>query len=349
MTLPANVSTRLVETDRIETNVYESGDRDGHPVCFVHGNVSSARFWAEAMSDLPDEYHAIAPDLRGFGDSETQGVDATRGVRDFSEDIEALVDSLGVEEMTLVGWSIGGGVVMRYAIDNPEHLSHLVFANPVSPYGFGGTQRDGTPCQSDHAGTGGGLADDDFVERLAAGDESAEADSSPRTVMRNFYVGPGYDFDSDVEDDYVAAMCTTAVGDDNYPGDSTPSENWPGVAPGERGVLNAVSPKYFDASGLADVDPKPPVLWIRGGDDQIVADASFFDAGYLGQLGEIPGWPGEEAFPPQPMVAQTRDVLEAYADDGGTYEEEVLEGVGHSPHVERPERFRSLLTSFVSG
>jgi pimeloyl-ACP methyl ester carboxylesterase len=347
--LPEGVSARRVDTDRLETNVLVAGDPDGRPVCLVHGNVSSARFWAELMADMPERYRLIAPDLRGYGDSERKPVDATRGVRPFTEDLEALFDALDLESVALVGWSIGGGVAMQYAIDHPEALTALVLVSTMSPYGFGGTTRDGTPCQPDHAGTGGGLANDEFVERLAEGDTTAESDASPRSVMNAFYFGPGVDLDPGTADAYVESMCATAVGDDNYPGDAVASERWPGIAPGERGVLNAVSPKYFDSSGLADIDPKPPVLWVRGDADSIVSDSSLFDAGFLGQAGELPDWPGEEAYPPQPMTAQTRDVLEAYAEQGGSYTEEVFADVGHSPHVERPGRFRAVLTEFLNG
>jgi pimeloyl-ACP methyl ester carboxylesterase len=345
--LPSSVDALQVQTDRLDTHVLVSGDRNGTSVCLLHGNVSSSRFWAELLAELPDEWFVFAPDMRGYGDSETKPVDATRGMGQFSDDLAALVDSLDIDSFALAGWSIGGGVAMQYAIDHPETLTDLVLVSTMSPYGFGGTTRDGTPCQPDHAGTGAGLANPEFVERLAAGDTSAEGDASPRTVMESFYVGPDYEFESGLADAYVEAMCQTAVGDENYPGDSVPTEHWPGVAPGEHGVLNAVSPKYFDTTGLVDVDPKPPVLWIRGDADQVVSDASFFDAGFLGQAGHLPDWPGEDVFPPQPMDAQTRDVLEAYAADGGRYTEAVFEGVGHSPHVERPERFRSLLVEFL--
>ena len=345
--LPSSVDAQRVETERLDTHVLVSGDPDGTPVCLLHGNVSSSRFWAELMADLPAEFYAFAPDMRGYGDSETKPVDATRGLGQFADDLAALVDALDVGPFALAGWSIGGGVAMQYAIDHPETLTDVVFVSTMSPYGFGGTTRDGTPCQPDHAGTGAGLANDEFVERLAAGDTGAEGDASPRTVMEAFYVGPDHEFDPDLADAYVEAMCRTVVGDGNYPGDAVPSEHWPGVAPGENGVLNAVSPKYFDTTAFADIDPKPPVLWVHGDADQVVSDTSFFDAGFLGQAGQLPDWPGEDVFPPQPMNAQTRDVLDAYADDGGQYTEEVFEGVGHSPHVERPERFRSLLVEFL--
>ncbi|MFO5197605.1 hypothetical protein RCL06_24735, partial [Salmonella enterica subsp. enterica serovar Typhimurium] len=81
----------------------------------------------------------------------------------------------------------------------------------------------------------------------------------------------------------------------------TPSGNWPNVAPGVWGPANALSPKYTgDVSRLWNINPKPPVLWIRGADDQIVGDNSLFDMGTLGALGAVPGWPGAEIYPPQP-------------------------------------------------
>ena len=108
-------------------------------------------------------------------------------------------------------------------------------------------------------------------------------------------------------------------------------------------------PSSCDTSAFAAVDPRPNVLWIRGADDQIVSDTSLFDLGFLGQLGAVPGWPGAEVYPPQPMVGQMRAVLDAYRARGGNVREEVIEGVAHSAHIEAPERFRALLFPFVGG
>lgn len=341
--LPNGVDRGHTETERIETQYLESGDEDGDPVVFLHGNASSSRFYGELLAELPDRYHAIAPDFRGFGGSERAPIDATRGLRDFADDIEAFITALGVETAAIGGWSTGGGVAMRYAIENPEQVESLFFINPVSPYGFGGTYRDGSPCQPDYAGTGAGLANDEFVELMAAGDRSAESEASPRNVLRSFYTAPETELDPDLEDAYVDAVLETVTGEEFYPGDATESEHWPNVAPGESGVNNALSPKYCDLTDIVDIDPKPPVLWIRGSEDMIVADGSFFDAGYLGQLGEIPGWPGENEFPPQPMVAQTRDVLTEYENEGGSFDEVVIDGTGHSPHIEKEAEVRESL------
>jgi pimeloyl-ACP methyl ester carboxylesterase len=124
---------------------------------------------------------------------------------------------------------------------------------------------------------------------------------------------------------------------------------WPGFAPGERGVLNAMAPTNFRIADLSGVEPKPPVLWIRGADDVIVSDTSLYDLAYLGSLGAIPGWPGDRTWPPQPMLAQTRAVLDGYAVAGGQYREAVIGDAGHGPHLDQPERFLAELTSHLGG
>ncbi|BDZ53563.1 hypothetical protein GCM10025870_06360 [Agromyces marinus] len=58
---------------------------------------------------------------------------------------------------------------------------------------------------------------------------------------------------------------------------------------------------------------------------------------------------GEDVAPAQPMVAQTRAVLEAYAERGGAYREAVFEASGHSPLLEEPERFVAELVAQVIG
>lgn len=351
-TLLEGISSMVITTPRLKTHLLTSGPEEGVPVFFIHGNVSSSRFWEETLVALPPRYRGLAPDLRGFGDSETKPVDAARGLRDFSDDLHVLVEALGLtaggRKVHLVGWSVGGGIALQYAIDHPDQVASLVLVDPLSPYGFGGT-RDvaGIPCWPDYAGSGGGTANPEFVKRLAQGDRSEESDFSPRKVMNTFYFKPPFRAAPEREEVFVSALLSTKVGDDNYPGDLTPSDNWPNVAPGTKGVNNAISPKYCNLSGFAEIAPQPDVLWVRGADDQIVSDTSLFDFGYLGQLGAVPGWPGEEVYPPQPMVSQMRAVLEAYRGRGGRYREEVIADCAHSPHIEKPGTFRKLVFAFL--
>jgi pimeloyl-ACP methyl ester carboxylesterase len=128
----------------------------------------------------------------------------------------------------------------------------------------------------------------------------------------------------------------------------TPSANWPNVAPGEHGSANAFSPKYCRLDALVDIQPKPPILWIQAADDLIVSDNSFFDFGVLGAMGLVPGWPGADVYPAQPMVKQTRYVLEAYKAKGGAYSEHVVPDSGHCVYINQPEAFQKLLNEFLT-
>ena len=82
---------------------------------------------------------------------------------------------------------------------------------------------------------------------------------------------------------------------------------------------------------------------LRGGQDQVISDTSLFDFGYLGQIGAVPGWPGEDVLPPQPMAAQTRAVLDAYRAGGGAVEEITLEDAAHGMPVEVPDRVAAVI------
>jgi pimeloyl-ACP methyl ester carboxylesterase len=349
-TLFPGITARAVKTPRLTANVLERpavGTAVG-TVVFVHGNVSSSLFYQPTMLALPSGVRALAVDLRGFGDSETLPVDATRGLRDFSDDVLSVLDALNLDSVHLVGWSMGGGVVMQLMLDAPERVVTATLEAPVSPYGFGGTHGpDGTRNDQDGAGTGGGGANPDFVARLKAGDPSADEQTSPRTVYRSAYVAKP-ELQEAYEDIWVASMLSTKVTPDNYPGDSVPSPNWPGFAPGRRGVLNTMAPQFFDASGITELAIKPPILWIHGAKDAIVSDGSFFDLATLGKMGIIPGWPGDDVAPPQPMKVQTRAVLERYQANGGRYREVELPEAGHSPHLDEAAIFDAELAQHIA-
>jgi pimeloyl-ACP methyl ester carboxylesterase len=346
--LPGIAATR-VPTARLTQNVLSvAGRDDGEPVLFVHGNVSSAPFWQPTMLALPERFRPLAVDLRGFGDTDAVPVDATRGVRDWSDDVAALLDALGLDRVHLVGWSLGGGVVMAVTLDAAPRVATLTLVAPVSPYGFGGTRGlDGELVDPSGAGTGGGTANAEFVAHLRAGDRGTDSPVSPRNVLLAHYVAPPCV--PEPMDAFVDSMLSTRVGDDFYPGTASTVDAWPGVGPGDRGVLNTLSPVHLRLDGLSTVDPKPPVLWIRGVDDVIVSDTSLYDVGHLGALGAVPGWPGAAAYPAQPMVSQTRAVLDAYAANGGRYREVALEHSGHGPHLDQPTAFRTALTTHLTG
>ncbi|HEY8951253.1 MAG TPA: alpha/beta hydrolase, partial [Candidatus Dormibacteraeota bacterium] len=239
-------------------------------------------------------------------------------------------------------------VAMGYAAKHPGDIASLTLVAPMSPYGFGATRdANGTVTTDDFAGSGGGGVNPDFMRRFAAGDTSSdEPMSSPRVTMASFFWSPKYKAPD--EDELLAEVLLTKTGDDFYPGDSVAASSWPMFGPGKRGINNAFSPKYFNASAFGDIRQAFPVLWVRGDEDQVISDQSMFDLAYLGKLGAVPGWPGDEACPPQPMIAQIRHVLDRYRkSSGASVREEVLEGVGHGPLIERSERVAELMKETI--
>jgi pimeloyl-ACP methyl ester carboxylesterase len=339
MSTPEGIQSIYYSVRQTDYHMLTRGDYDAEPIVFVHGNTASAVFWEDVMLALPDDYRSIAPDLRCFGLTEPTPIDATRGVREWSDDLYEITWSLGMREFHLVGWSLGGGIAMQYVLDHPNTVTTLTLVAPVSPYGFSGTRGpDGIPCWPDYAGSGAGGVNKEFLKLMKEKvTDAGENPALPRNILNACFWKPG--FQAEREDEFLDAMLQTAIGEDAYPGDSEPSPNWPGYAPGNRGVLNAFSPKHFRADSIVDLDVKPPILWVRGADDQLISDASPWDIGYLGKLGFVPGWPGDSTFPPQPMISQTRAVLDRYVKNGGFYREVVFHECGHSPHVEKRNAF----------
>ena len=89
-TLLPGITWERVPTRRLTMGVLSAAGRSGQPVLFVHGNVSSSLFWQPVMLALPEGYRPLAVDLRGFGDTDQEPVDATRGLGDYADDLAAL-------------------------------------------------------------------------------------------------------------------------------------------------------------------------------------------------------------------------------------------------------------------
>src|SRR5512134_1018664 len=272
-TLPG-ITSRMIDTPRIQLHVLLSGPETGTPVLFIHGNASSATYWEEIMLKLTDSFRGIAPDLRGYGDTEDKLIDATRGMGDWIDDLTALLDTLNVDKTHVVGHSMGGTIVFGLVGAISERVLSGTVVNPGSIYGFGGSKGlDGTPCYDDFAGSGGGVVNPEFPKLMAAGDRSTDnPQASPRVVMNSFYWKPP--FIPAREEDLLSSLMTEKVGEQKYPGDFVPSNNWPNVAPGKFGPINALSPKYVGDSveRFINASSKPHILWVRGDSDMIVSD-----------------------------------------------------------------------------
>jgi pimeloyl-ACP methyl ester carboxylesterase len=108
--------------DDIEVAWFEWGR--GAPLLLVHGLADDHRAWRKVLPWLALHRRVIAYDLRGHGQTSLGEADGSLG--QLGGDLVALLDAVGVERADLVGFSLGGTIVMRAAIDHPERVGHLV-------------------------------------------------------------------------------------------------------------------------------------------------------------------------------------------------------------------------------
>jgi non-heme chloroperoxidase len=142
---------------------YTDTGGDGRPVVLIHGWPLSGRSWADQEGALIEAgYRVVAYDRRGFGDSDKpeSGYDYDT----FAADLAGLLDGLDLTDVTLVGFSMGGGEVARYlGTHGSRRVRSAVLAGAVPPYLL---KTDDNPD--------GGLADDD-VQGMIDGARSDRA------------------------------------------------------------------------------------------------------------------------------------------------------------------------------
>lgn len=110
---------------------------DGPPLLLIHGIGDSSRTWEQVIPLLAREHLVIAPDLLGHGASDKPRADYS--VAAYANGMRDLLAVLGVDRVTLVGHSLGGGVAMQFAYQFPDKTERLVLVST------GGAGRDVSP------------------------------------------------------------------------------------------------------------------------------------------------------------------------------------------------------------
>jgi len=107
------------------------GDPDGPPVLLWHGFLSTSQVWRKVMPLLADAgYAVLAPDMRGYGDSDKPPGTAGYDARALSEEFRALVRQIGFgggKPLLLVGHDMGAPPALLWAADHPEEVSGLLY------------------------------------------------------------------------------------------------------------------------------------------------------------------------------------------------------------------------------
>lgn len=102
----------------------------GDPLLLVNGYAATAVDWDPTfLAGLAERFEVICPDNRGLGDSELGDTAAEPLTADsMAADLEAVLDAIGIGGLPVVGWSMGGFVAQRLAIEHPGRVTRLVLA-----------------------------------------------------------------------------------------------------------------------------------------------------------------------------------------------------------------------------
>jgi pimeloyl-ACP methyl ester carboxylesterase len=115
--------------DGAELTYLDRGPRGGMAILFLHGWQGAGGIWLPIVEQLAKRHRTIAVDLRGFGES--NGAPGPYRVETFSDDLSALITSLDLDPLVVVGHSMGGAIAQRFAIDRPDAVEGLVLVASV--------------------------------------------------------------------------------------------------------------------------------------------------------------------------------------------------------------------------
>lgn len=174
------VNSRLLGLKDVNVHVDDYGG-DGRPVILIHGWPLSGASWKKQIDALKDAgYRVVTYDRRGFGQSDkpTSGYDYDT----LAEDLSGLITELDLSDVTIVGFSMGGGEAARYiATYGEDKLHSVVFAAAVPPMMLKTEDNPDGPLEESkaHEMTANLTEDQDsFYDKFTKGFFSANADGN---------------------------------------------------------------------------------------------------------------------------------------------------------------------------
>lgn len=119
-------------SQRLKLHYVDGGNPAAPPLLLVHGGRDHCRNWDWVAERLAGEYHIIAPDLRGHGDSQW-AVGGGYAMVDYTLDIAQLLDQLELFPITIIGHSLGGAISLQYTGVYPDRVKKVVAIEGLGP------------------------------------------------------------------------------------------------------------------------------------------------------------------------------------------------------------------------
>ena len=125
-------SSHIYISQRLRMHYVDWGNAGAPPLVLIHGGQDHCRNWDWIANELRHDWHIIAPDLRGHGDS-AWSPDGHYSIEAYVCDIAQLINQKNLAPATIIGHSMGGAISSRYASIFPENVKKLVSIEGIMP------------------------------------------------------------------------------------------------------------------------------------------------------------------------------------------------------------------------
>jgi pimeloyl-ACP methyl ester carboxylesterase len=315
---------RLIQTDTISQSVLEAGT--GPLVLFIHGFPELGISWRAQVQALAEAgYHAVAPDMRGYGATDKPEDVADYSILHLVGDMVALVRALGQTQCVVVGHDWGAPVAWHCALMRPDMFRAVAgLSVPFQPRRPGGPPTPAMAAIAKRAGLG-----ELYISQFQAADAHAifEADVAAG-LRKGFYAYDGATPDARQSTGFIPA-----------------GQDFLSTVPEDATLPPWMSAEHFQeyVDAFSKGGFKGPIDWYRNLDrnwaltaflqDQLILQPALF---LVGERDPVRHYSGQHE-------AGLKDWL---SDLRGSH---VLAGAGHWLQQERPEEVNRLLLDFLAG
>ena len=129
---PFGPTSQSYISQRLRLNYVDWGNPDAPPLILVHGGQDHCRNWDWVAQDLRRDYHIIAPDLRGHGDS-AYSPSGDYSMSAYVYDLAQLIHQQRLAPVRIIAHSLGGNIALRFTGVYPEAVSKLVAIEGMGP------------------------------------------------------------------------------------------------------------------------------------------------------------------------------------------------------------------------